>query len=42
MPSQFTNRGNPEIHPKTTAFEIADNFSEDLDYLITGVGVRVC
>jgi len=38
MPSQFTNRANPEIHRKTTALEIADDFPEGLDYLITGVG----
>lgn len=38
MPSQFTNQANPEIHRKTTALEIADDFSDGLDYLITGVG----
>jgi len=38
MPSQFTNQANPEIHRKTTALEIADDFPEGLDYLITGVG----
>jgi cysteine synthase A len=38
MPSQFTNQANPEIHRLTTAVEIADDFPEGLDYLITGVG----
>ncbi|UMB55130.1 cysteine synthase A [Lutibacter sp. A64] len=38
MPSQFTNQANPEIHRKTTALEIAADFPEGLDYLITGVG----
>ena len=38
MPSQFTNQANPEIHRTTTALEIANDFPEGLDYLITGVG----
>lgn len=38
MPSQFTNPANPEIHRKTTALEIANDFPDGLDYLITGVG----
>ncbi|WP_111709940.1 cysteine synthase A [Lutibacter citreus] len=38
MPSQFTNQANPEIHRKTTALEIAADFPEGLDYIITGVG----
>ena len=38
MPSQFTNQANPEIHRNTTALEIADDFPEGLDYIITGVG----
>jgi cysteine synthase A len=38
MPSQFTNKANPEIHRKTTALELADDFPEGIDYLITGVG----
>lgn len=38
MPSQFTNPANPEIHEKTTALEIAADFPEGIDYLITGVG----
>ncbi|UMB60654.1 cysteine synthase A [Lutibacter sp. A80] len=38
MPSQFTNQANPEIHRTTTALEIAADFPEGIDYLITGVG----
>ncbi len=38
MPSQFTNDANTEIHRKTTAVEIANDFPEGIDYLITGVG----
>ncbi|WP_100613598.1 cysteine synthase A [Confluentibacter citreus] len=38
MPSQFTNPANPDIHRKTTALEIAKDFPEGIDYLITGVG----
>ncbi|MDW5290794.1 cysteine synthase A [Formosa sp. PL04] len=38
MPSQFTNPANPEIHERTTALEIAADFPEGIDYLITGVG----
>ncbi len=38
MPSQFTNPENPEIHRKTTALEVINDFPEGVDYLITGVG----
>ena len=38
MPSQFDNPSNPGIHYKATAVEIAADFPEGLDYLITGVG----
>ncbi len=38
MPSQFDNPANVEIHRKTTANEIINDFPEGLDYLITGVG----
>ena len=38
IPSQFTNEANPEVHRKTTALEIIEDFPEGLDYLITGVG----
>jgi cysteine synthase A len=38
MPSQFDNPANIEIHRRTTAQEILNDFPEGLDYIITGVG----
>jgi cysteine synthase A len=38
MPQQFDNPANTEIHRKTTALEIANDFPDGLDYIITGVG----
>jgi cysteine synthase A len=38
MPQQFENEANIEVHRRTTAEEIAVDFPEGLDYLITGVG----
>jgi len=38
IPQQFDNAANTEIHRKTTAQEIINDFSEGLDYVITGVG----
>lgn len=38
VPQQFNNMANPEIHRKTTALEILNDFPEGIDYLITGVG----
>lgn len=38
MPQQFENGANPEIHAKTTAQEILEDFGGSFDYLITGVG----
>ncbi len=38
IPQQFENQSNPEIHQKTTAQEILNDFPEGFDYLITGVG----
>ncbi len=38
MPQQFDNPANTEIHRKTSAVEILNDFPEGLDYLITGVG----
>src|ERR1700739_2502409 len=38
MPQQFDNPANTEVHRKTTAQEIANDFPEGLDYIITGVG----
>ena len=37
-PLQFENAANPDIHRKTTAREIIEDFPAGLDYLITGVG----
>ena len=38
MPQQFDNPANSEVHRKTTAVEILNDFPEGLDYIITGVG----
>ncbi len=38
MPQQFENEANPEIHIKTTAQEILQDFPDGFDYFITGVG----
>ena len=38
MPQQFENPANIDIHVRTTAQEILDDFPEGFDYLITGVG----
>ncbi len=38
IPQQFENSANPEIHVKTTAQEILNDFPDGIDYLITGVG----
>ena len=38
MPQQFDNEANIEIHRKTTAQEILNDFPHGLDYIITGVG----
>jgi len=38
MPQQFDNPANTEIHRKTTAIEILNDFPDGIDYLITGVG----
>jgi cysteine synthase len=38
MPQQFDNPANTEIHRKTTAQEILNDFPDGLDYIITGVG----
>ncbi|MEW6707224.1 MAG: cysteine synthase A [Pseudomonadota bacterium] len=38
MPQQFDNPANIEVHARTTAQEIAADFPEGLDALITGVG----
>jgi cysteine synthase A len=38
IPKQFENPANVEVHRRTTAVEILEDFPEGLDYLITGVG----
>ena len=38
MPQQFDNFSNIDIHVKTTAEEILEDFPEGIDFLITGVG----
>ncbi|MEJ5351225.1 MAG: cysteine synthase A [Melioribacteraceae bacterium] len=38
IPQQFENPANVEIHIKTTAQEILNDFPDGFDYLITGVG----
>jgi len=38
VPMQFDNSANTEIHRTTTAIEIMNDFSDGLDYVITGVG----
>jgi len=37
-PGQFENPANIEVHRRTTAREILEDFPDGLDYLITGVG----
>lgn len=38
MPQQFENAANVEVHARTTAAEIARDFPDGIDALITGVG----
>ncbi|WP_118972423.1 cysteine synthase A [Taibaiella koreensis] len=38
VPQQFDNTANLDIHRRTTAGEILNDFPEGIDYLITGVG----
>ncbi len=38
IPQQFENQANTEVHRRTTAQEILDDFPEGFDALITGVG----
>jgi cysteine synthase len=38
IPMQFDNPANTEIHRKTTAEEIINDFPDGLDYIIAGVG----
>ena len=38
IPQQFENQANVEVHERTTAHEILEDFPQGVDYLITGVG----
>jgi cysteine synthase A len=38
MPLQFDNQANVDIHRKTTATEILQDFPTGIDYLVTGIG----
>jgi cysteine synthase A len=38
IPQQFENQANVDIHIKTTAQEILNDFPKGIDYVITGVG----
>jgi len=38
IPQQFENPANVDVHRRTTAEEIARDFPDGLDYIITGVG----
>ncbi len=38
MPMQFENPANVEVHRRTTAEEIFEDFPDGLDYIVTGVG----
>ncbi len=38
IPQQFDNPANIDVHVRTTAEEIAADFPDGIDYLITGVG----
>ena len=38
IPQQFENDANVQVHIKTTAQELLNDFPEGFDYLITGVG----
>ena len=40
IPMQFDNPANVDVHRRTTAEEIARDFPEGLDYIVTGVGHR--
>jgi len=38
LPMQFDNPANVEVHKRTTAEEVARDFTEGLDYIFAGVG----
>lgn len=37
-PSQFDNQANVDVHKRTTAKELLEDFPDGIDYIITGVG----
>src|SRR5678815_3481070 len=41
MPQQFENPANVDVHARTTACEIAADFADGIDVLITGVGLSL-
>ena len=38
MPQQFANPANPDVHERTSAREVLEDFPEGFDALVTGVG----
>lgn len=38
IPGQFTNPNNPLAHEKTTALEIIEDFDDNIDYFVAGIG----
>lgn len=38
IPSQFVNPNNPLAHQESTALEIIEDFNDDIDYFVAGIG----
>lgn len=38
IPGQFVNPNNPLAHEETTALEIIDDFNDNIDYFVAGIG----
>lgn len=38
IPGQFVNLSNPLAHEETTALEIIDDFDDNIDYFVAGIG----
>ena len=38
IPGQFVNPSNPLVHEETTALEIIDDFDDNIDYFVAGIG----
>lgn len=38
IPGQFINPSNPLAHEETTALEIIEDFEEQIDYFVAGIG----